>query len=110
MTARPQSTSHSGNAIRRVRLLRKARGWSAQHLVDQLAVGGCPMGRSTLAGLENGQRSHLTVDELCAFAAVFGVPVEHLLSQGPICPTCDDQPLAGFRCLSCGLGTAEVER
>jgi transcriptional regulator with XRE-family HTH domain len=35
--------------------------------------------RPTIAKLENGQRLHVTVDELVAFAAAFSVPVESLL-------------------------------
>lgn len=68
------------NVARRVRTLRKRRGWSAQKVSDLCRELGVPVERSTLAGLESGRRVKLAVDELMAFAAVFEVEPAFLLS------------------------------
>ena len=101
MKTRQQPTRYSEMVIRRVRQMRKERGWSAQRLVDLLADAEFSIGRSTIANIETGRRDHLTVDELCALAAVFGVSVDHLVN-GPKCGACFDSPPHGFACLNCG--------
>lgn len=62
-----------------VRVLRRARGWSVQQLADKLTAAGTPVQRQALTKLENGRRRKVSVDELYAFARVFGVS-EHLLT------------------------------
>lgn len=52
---------------------RKARGWSAQRLADEMKAVGIPWQRSTVANLENGRRPVVGVDELLALAVVLGV-------------------------------------
>lgn len=102
MRPRPTPAEYSATVSRRIRELRKRRGWTVQHLVDQLATSGFPLGRVTVSKMENGKRDQVTVDELYAFAAVFGVPVDELAHDGARCPTCKDEPPTGFRCLACG--------
>jgi len=64
----------------RVRELRDARGWSARALADQLADIGFPqLNRSTVASIESGRRSYVTVDEVLAFAVVFHVSPNALI-------------------------------
>jgi transcriptional regulator with XRE-family HTH domain len=90
----------------RVRTLRGIRGWSAQRLADTLtAAAGHPTSRASIAAMENGFRRWVTVDELFAFAAVFDTTIEQLTGDDPVCPTCKDEPPAGFVCLNCGAGS-----
>lgn len=93
---------YSATVARRVAALRRERGWSAQQLSERLEAVGCRMIRSTLANMENGRRDTVTVDELYAFARVFGVPVDCLAHDRPACPTCNDDPPAGLLCTACG--------
>lgn len=62
---------------RRVKEMREARGWSQSRLADELKEIR-PMNQSSLSKVEAGSRG-IGVDELLAFAEVFGVTVEHLL-------------------------------
>lgn len=86
--------------IGNVRVLRKARGWSAQELTNRMTASGCTMKRTVLVNLENGRRDNVTIDELWTFSELFGVPVEQLVV--PLCETCSGVPPAGFICSACG--------
>lgn len=95
-------------AVARIRRIRQARGMSAQALSEAMAGTPMSLGRSSIASLEAGQR-RLTVDELFDFAQALGVPVTHLLAEGPECGRCNDKPPAGCMCLTCGA-TAEEDQ
>lgn len=83
-----------------MRALRYARGWSAQRVADAMAAAGLPWSRGTVASLENGWRSTLTVDELLALGDLFGVE-PWKLTRAPGCSRCGDRPPAGFICGAC---------
>jgi transcriptional regulator with XRE-family HTH domain len=100
MTTKPGNTDYSAMVMRHVRRMRKRRGWSAEHLAELVTATGEPIHRSTLAGMEIGKTKHVSVDQLVAFATVFGVPIETFLQR--LCESCDGQPPTGFRCLACG--------
>ncbi len=57
-----------------VKRCRKARSWSAQKLSDECAALGYDFPRSTLADLENGRRSHISVAELLVLARALDIP------------------------------------
>ncbi|WP_161801637.1 helix-turn-helix domain-containing protein [Micromonospora sp. RV43] len=63
----------------RVKQLRKGRGWSAQHLADQMAAEGIAWDRSIVANLENGRRASVSVEEFLVLAFVLDVAPVHLL-------------------------------
>lgn len=88
--------------IRRMRLLRRI---STQQLADGMARRGFPILRSAISQIENGYRKSLTVDELVAFAAYFGVTITALLDENAVCDACRDDPPIGYRCLTCGMQT-----
>lgn len=86
--------------IGNVRVLRKARGLSAQRLTELMTERGCMVKRSVLVNLETGRRDNVTIDELWTFADIFGVSVETLVV--PLCETCSGVPPTGFICVTCG--------
>lgn len=89
--------------IERVKELRRARKWSCRHLALEMAHRGYDtLTRSTLTNLENGRRDSVSIDELVAFGAVFGVEPWSLTQPDARCPRCWDSPPAGFTCTSCG--------
>lgn len=65
---------------KRVEELRTKEGWSYADLSQRMASVGCPIERSSLQKIERGiPRRKITVNELVAFAAVFGIDVTDLL-------------------------------
>jgi len=91
--------------IANVRRLRKQQGWTVQHLGDRMAAAGCPLKRSVLTNLEHGRRDNITIDELWAFAELFGLTVEELVV--PVCEVCNCDPPQGFICAACGRKWSE---
>jgi len=72
----------SQRVARRIRELRDARGWSARTLAEELGKIGYPqLNRSTVASIESGRRSYITVDELFALARVLDVSPLALAGQ-----------------------------
>ncbi|BAS16542.1 hypothetical protein AHiyo8_48450 [Arthrobacter sp. Hiyo8] len=64
----------------RVEELRLKEGWSYADLSQRMAAVGCAIERSSLQKIERGTpRRKITVNELVAFAAVFGIDVTDLL-------------------------------
>jgi transcriptional regulator with XRE-family HTH domain len=63
----------------RVRVLRTAKGWTAEQLAREMTDIGVPWERAVVTKLETGRRQSVTVDELVALAIVLGVPVFGLL-------------------------------
>jgi len=72
---------------RRVKEVRQSRGWSAQALATACADHGMPqLTRSTIANIESGRRSSITVDEVMVLAYVLDIAPVHLLT-----PADDDE-------------------
>jgi tetratricopeptide (TPR) repeat protein/transcriptional regulator with XRE-family HTH domain len=72
----------------RVRDLRRERGISARELAARCAQLGMPsLTRSTIAKIESGVRSFVTVEEAAALAEALNVPPSHLLSPPTSPPT-----------------------
>lgn len=70
----------------RVRTLRHARGWSQQGLAAEMSTTGYPVGRVTVANIENaGRAKTITVDDLHALALALEVAPADL-----VCPVDDD--------------------
>lgn len=93
--------------------LRKARGWSAQRLAEELAAhpGTTLTSRAIIANWENGRKeTGVTVDDLAALAAVLEVSPPWSLTEIPICAVCRNVPPAGFSCRSCGRPDRPVSR
>ena len=73
VTQETDAQTPNQRVAQRVRELRDARGWSARALSEELERAGHPqLNRSTVASIESGRRSYVTVDELFAFAEVLG--------------------------------------
>ena len=65
---------------RRVAHERESRGMSYEGLASRMTKAGCPIQASAIYKIEKADPPRrITVDELVAFAQVFGVPVEQLL-------------------------------
>lgn len=65
---------------RRVAYERDKRGWSTEGLAARMTAAGCPIQQSAIWKIENGKpRRRITVDELLAFAEVFGTDITGLL-------------------------------
>lgn len=74
----------AGRAAGRMRSLRGARGWTAQRLADEMTTAGIDWNRGVVTKLETGRRENITVDELVALAALFGVsPMELIGAEEP---------------------------
>lgn len=102
-----RSSYDSANRMvaRRVRVLRKARGWSAKQLAEQCAELGAPWLTGDVLYLLEGARSRrINVDDLVALAKVFDTSAEQLLNA-TWCTVCGDAPPAGFTCNDCGAAT-----
>jgi transcriptional regulator with XRE-family HTH domain len=106
----------SDRVARRVRALRQQRGWSVRQLADECAKHDAPqLTVASLGNIERGQDAdakrrarEVTVDELYALAAVFGVAPDALAGPDGQCEVCDGSPPAGFMCLSCGRTTKHL--
>jgi transcriptional regulator with XRE-family HTH domain len=68
------------NLARRIALERDARGWTNDGLAKRLTDAGCAITGSAIFKIEKGDPPRrIVVDELVAFAKVFGVSLEELL-------------------------------
>ncbi len=64
----------------RVALERERRSWSAAEPARRMTAAGCPIDQSAINKIEQGDPPRrITVDELVAFAQVFGLEIEDLL-------------------------------
>jgi transcriptional regulator with XRE-family HTH domain len=86
----------------RIHAARKMRGVTAQALADAITGRGYAAHRATIAKIENGIQEKVPVDVVVHAARVLQVPVLSLLSDGPWCSACGDDPPVGFACRSCG--------
>ena len=68
MNAKSEQLAH------RIHTLRVVWGWSADRLAEEAAQYGVPWTRSVVTNIENNRRDAVTVDELFAVAAAFGIP------------------------------------
>lgn len=93
----------------RVRALRRDRDWTMDDLSERLAASGTPMSRVTIGKIECGhnQGSPVTVsvEQLVAFAAVFGATLDSLVAPFT-CEVCANDPSPGMKCMVCGLRVA----
>lgn len=64
---------------RRVRELRRRKGWTGEQLAEEMRRVGVPWSPSLVANFESGRRPEVTVRELLALAYVLDVAVVHLL-------------------------------
>lgn len=91
----------AGNNVRRnIRRLREQRLWSYREVEERLAQAGRAIPVLAQSAIDMGER-HVDVDDLVAFAAVFGQDVEDLLRPPADCETCHGEPPRGFMCLEC---------
>ena len=99
---------------KRVASWRERRGMTVQQLSDRCAELGLPIGRVTIAKLENGLRQGVTPYEVIVLAAVLGVaPIELILPIGrekrvQLWPGAEVDPLSAVRwfCGDAALNTA----
>jgi transcriptional regulator with XRE-family HTH domain len=79
MTQEPELTTPSETLARRVRDLRRRRGWSAQDLAERCEAAGVPeLTRSLIANIETGRRRGVTLEEAMTLAYVLDVAPVHL--------------------------------
>lgn len=83
--------------------LRKERKWSARELAEKLQAQGCDMTRSMISNFENGRLEDIGVNKLAHLAKAFNVEPWSLAEPAPACLDCENNPPAGFRCMTCGL-------
>lgn len=68
------------NLAERVRVERERKGWSYERLAEQMKAAGCPTQSAAMFRIEKGDPPRrITVDELIAFARVFGTTEADLL-------------------------------
>jgi transcriptional regulator with XRE-family HTH domain len=79
MQQRPWPASLTQITARQVRRLRQQRGVSAERLAEEVSELGVRYTRGQVSNLESGRRDSITVGEILAFAAAFGVPPALLL-------------------------------
>lgn len=79
----PEMLPTSATIAVRMRELRKAKGWSAAKLAEEMTRVGVPWERLTVTKLETSRRQSVTADELVALSIVLGVPVFGLLLPEP---------------------------
>lgn len=83
--------------------LRYARGLSTTGMSRALKQIGCHIASTGITRIEKGQR-RVDVDDLVPIAQVLRVqPGDLLVEPGPICPTCNNEPPAGYACNLCGI-------
>jgi transcriptional regulator with XRE-family HTH domain len=79
------STTPARSAVfaRQVRQRRERRGWSQGELASRLAEVGYPLGQSRVSAIEapGPEPRTVSLDQAEAFARVFEVPIEQLLSE-----------------------------
>jgi transcriptional regulator with XRE-family HTH domain len=85
-----------------IRRLRETRGHSLRVLSEKLKANGRPVSPDAILKVEQGLR-RVDVDDLVAFADVFGVTVAQLLDPPTDCTTCHGAPPPGFACRECGV-------
>ncbi len=71
-----------GLLAERIEQERKARGWSQERLVKEMAKAGCPLPQSAISKIERpgpGGRRAITLDEALAFSRVFDTPLPELV-------------------------------
>jgi transcriptional regulator with XRE-family HTH domain len=101
----PQSAPFSLRVNDVLRRTRKVRGMSTQRLADALAIRGYPIRRATIANIEAGRMSTLSLDYAVLAAKVLGVDLAAVLAGEVLCKQCGDKPDAGFICGACGVGS-----
>ncbi|MFB7745631.1 helix-turn-helix transcriptional regulator [Streptomyces sp. NPDC056132] len=70
-----------GNVAARVALEREVRGWSTTELADRVTKAGVKMNQTAVWRIEHGEpRRRINLDEALAFARVFELPLEELMS------------------------------
>lgn len=70
-----------GNVAARVALEREVRGWSTTELAERVTKAGVKMNQTAVWRIENGEpRRRINLDEALAFARVFELPLEELMS------------------------------
>jgi transcriptional regulator with XRE-family HTH domain len=89
--ATPRAFDHEAAFGARVRSLRKTRGWSQEHLAEQMQMLGHNWLQSTVTKTENGQRP-LRLNEAAALAEVLAVPLAEATRPLP-----DSADLAALR-------------
>lgn len=101
MTAKRTPNPLSLNAMRRVRKMRRDRGWTNDEFARRLAEQGVPITPDMLYSYDIERRKDLTVDVLFAFAEVLGTTAQALVGPAT-CDTCQGAPPPGFECRACG--------
>ena len=77
---KPRDVLAERNLARRIASERDVRGWTNEGLAKRMTDAGCAMTGSAIFKIEKGSPPRrIVVDELVAFAKVFGVTVEELL-------------------------------
>jgi transcriptional regulator with XRE-family HTH domain len=79
----PRELPHEAAVADRVARERAARGWSMETLAQRLTVAGCPIHPSAMHRIETGGRK-ISVNELVAFSAVFGIPTWELIEEAGV--------------------------
>jgi transcriptional regulator with XRE-family HTH domain len=80
---KPEAAASTNDVVgRRIERERERRGWSHAALAERMSAAGCSMRAATIVRIERADDPRpITVNELSAFAAVFGVTPAALLSH-----------------------------
>lgn len=92
------------NVAANIARLRGAQNMTSTDLSEAMGKLGRPVPATGLTRVEHLCR-RVDVDDLAAFAQIFGVEPVDLLADAPACRACDNRPPAGFTCNTCGTGT-----
>ena len=75
-----RSLQSEANVARRITMERERRGWTLEGTAKRMTDIGCTIGHTAIYKIEKGDPPRrISVDELVAFASVFGMGVEELL-------------------------------
>ncbi|MFI8535416.1 helix-turn-helix domain-containing protein [Streptomyces aquilus] len=92
----------AARVINELTALRRQCKISAQQLADRMTAAGYPTNRSTIANLENGRRTEISVGHLAFAAQALGADAAAILRRAAPCPQCANDPPTGFVCGTCG--------
>lgn len=94
---RPGTIGREESLARRIQYERERRGWSQSKLAEYVTEAGCPINQSAIWKIEVHKgmpRRRITVDELMAFADVFGLSIADLLVHPDIATNAEARELA----------------
>lgn len=94
----------TNEVARRMRHRRLAAGLTLTEQAEAMTAAGYTINYTSLSAIEHGHRVDLPIRLIAAAADALEVPLRNLIPGLGRCPTCGDDPPAGFSCNDCGAG------